>query len=135
MPAISLPSNVIGSEIETGSAVSGASGLLFDVVELVARGVDVALLVACDVFKTFDVEVEDPAAGVAAGVVVATFGVTAVTVDVPGVGVTTFGEEDEAPAGTNPTNNAAARATPLPTAPSVVRRFRLKALLLLFFGV
>jgi hypothetical protein len=93
-----------------GSAVSGANGLVF---EVVAFGVEVTLVVAF---------------GVDAG------GAGVVTFET--VGVVTFGVDvgdDAAPAGTKPMKSAAATATPLPTAPtapSVVRRFRLKALLL-----
>jgi hypothetical protein len=83
-----LPNNVIGSEMEIGSAVSGANGF-------------------------------DGAVGAAAGVLLTL-----------AVGMVTFGVVDAAPAGPNPTKRAAARTTPLPMAPSEVRRFRLKVLLL-----
>jgi hypothetical protein len=94
----------MGNEIETGSATSGANGFEFEVVLLAAFGVDATLLVLV----------------VAAGVVA--FGVVT-------AGVATFGVEvdDAAPAGTKPTNSAAASADPPAIAPSVVRRFRLKA--------
>jgi hypothetical protein len=67
-------------------------------------------------------------------VLVAAFGVDAtVFVFVVAAGVATFGlavVDDAAPAGTRPMNSAAASAAPPPIAPSVVRRFRLKVLLL-----
>jgi hypothetical protein len=130
MLPISLASKVIGSEIEIGSAVNGARGLVFDVDALVARGVEVTWLVVFGVDDTDDATlgVDDTEVGDGTGMEgTVTFGAVAVV----GVGVATLGADDEAPAGTKPTKSAAARATPLPTAPSVVRRFRLKALLLL----
>jgi hypothetical protein len=64
-------------------------------------------------------------------VLLAAFGVdvTLLVLVVVAAGVATFGVEvdDAAPAGTKPTNSAAANAVPPAIAPSVVRRFRLKA--------
>jgi hypothetical protein len=96
MLPISLPSKVIGSESEMGSAVNGVSGLLFDVEPLVVFGGTVAMLEARGVevaLETFGVT----AAGAGAGV---TFGVVgAVATGALGVGVATLGVDDAAPAG------------------------------------
>jgi hypothetical protein len=93
----------MGKLMEMGRPKSGASGFEPAVV---AAGVDLVVVTA----------------GVDLVVVVVDAGVTAAA----------FAELDAAPApaGANPAKSAAARTTPPPMAPSVVRLFRLKMLLL-----
>jgi hypothetical protein len=101
MPPITLLSSVMGKLMEIGRPKSGASG--FEPAVVVAAGVDLVVVTA----------------GVDLAVVVVVVAAVFAALDAA-----------PAPAGANPAKSAAARTTPPPMAPSVVRLFRLKMVLL-----
>jgi hypothetical protein len=115
---ISLPSSVIGMEIDTGSAVSGPVGLLDGVLDGTTAGAAAGVAAGA----------EPVACATAADVALS----TVCTVDCTAADTGSGGAS--APAGVKPASAPAARISPDDATTMEVMRFRLKILLLLCVG-